>query len=234
MPLAGIAPGVGPELSSFWASLQQHLIELSLWVCAKEVDGACLGSLSMLTALQRLELYGPHSLSDSPGKTFALKLPHLVSLYVTSLDQGELVLSCPELEIEAEFANSDFLRIMFEDADLDDLVLTKCDDIHVALAQDHLSKLKLLIVQKCSEVGRRLIEEVSQMRCLRTLAYDNFPEACMPTSFPDSLREVFLHPLSWSCNLPRGLKGIQELRIFSFSIKPEFSMTDPSGTLLCR
>ena len=222
MPLASIAPGVGPELSSFWGKLTQHLVDLNIWLGPQEVQGPYLKTLSMLTALQKLELYGSHPLDETSGETFTLKLPHLLSLYLSAPWQGELVLSCPKL-MQAEFSKASFLHIMVEDAALDDLVFTHCNKLHVAMARDPLYNLKLLIVQKCSEVGGRLIEEVSQMMCLQTLVYDNFPEACMPTSFPISLQEVFLNPLSWSSNLPKGLKGIQELRVFSFGIQSEFS-----------
>lgn len=179
-----------------------------------------LQSLGMLTALQNLELYGPYSLHGPSGAAYTLKLPHLASLYCASFS-GELVLSCPEL-LRARFSFTSLRRIMVEDAALEDLVLKDCNNVHVALAQDQLLKLKVLIVQECSEVGRHLIEEVSEMRNLRTLAYEPFPTACMPTSFPLSLREVFLFPCGWCRNLPEGLKGLQELRVFRFDTDTRF------------
>ena len=213
MPSASFAPDVSPELSSLWANLKQHLTELKIWLDRKEVEVQCLQSLGMLTALQNLELYGPYSLHGPSGAAYTLKLPHLASLYCASLS-GELVLSCPEL-LRARFSFTSLRPIMVEDAALEDLVLKDCNNIHVALAQDQLLKLKVLIVQECREVGRHLIEEVSEMRNLRTLAYEPFPTACMPTSFPLSLWEVFLFPRGWCSNLPEGLKGLQELRVFS-------------------
>ncbi len=220
MPSASFAPDVGQELTSFWTNLTQHLAELKLWLGTKEVECQRLGSLGMLTALQKLELYGPCTLCGPFGEAYALKLPHLVSLYLTSFD-GELILSCPELTW-AKFATAHLRRTSVEDAALEDLVLYNCKNVHVAMAQDQLLSLKVLIVEQCYEVGRHLIEELSQMRSLRTLVYESFPAAYMPNNFPYSLREFLLFPLGWCLDLPKGLKDLRNLWVFCFSTKHEF------------
>ena len=50
------SPGPGPELSPFWSNLQQHLTELHLWLDPAEEQPPQMGPLSMLSALEQLDV----------------------------------------------------------------------------------------------------------------------------------------------------------------------------------
>ena len=180
----------------------------------------------MLTALERLtvdfavpdigHLYdvpGPHR-SMSEGKLI-LELPRLVYLRLTSLAQGELVLSCPQLA-EAWIECTVALHIHVEDAALTSLVLLDCKGLQCSVRspEDQLLSLVELCVCGCDEVGRHLIQDVGLMRQLQRLDYQSFPAACMPQSFPDTLRAIRLFPHDWEFDLPSGLKHLDELEFF--------------------
>ena len=104
------APGAGPEVSSFKPNLKRHLTELTIHVSCKEPRPRHLDALSILTALQKLHVDFSWPLYTEPGTGPTLaglrnmskgkvvfRLPHLVSLHVSGLCQGELVLSSPKL-----------------------------------------------------------------------------------------------------------------------------------------
>ncbi len=153
------------------------------------------------------------------GNQLTFELPNLVSLEWHRVQpmQEELVLSCPKLELVV-FEDINSMRIMVKDAALVNLKLANCEEIQSALVspQDLLGKTRSLSVHKCSEVERCLIQDIGHMRNLERLYYRGFPAACMPTSFPESLQEIHLCPDDWSQGLPRGLKGLHNMKKFTF------------------
>ena len=201
---------------SYWANLKQHLTTLSLHILPEKGDARHLGTLSMLTALQSLTVStGMLSHCAMSGETLALKLPQLTFLNMSYIGDGELVLSCPKLAV-ASFYDSLSLRIVVEEAALAHLTLRKCQRVDFALTppRDQLLNLVALSVLHCSEVGRSIIRDVSQMRHLQTLEYNDFPVACMPTKFPHGLQNVALCPLGWEPpedNIPAVLKELHML-----------------------
>ena len=166
---------------------------------------------------------------------FELKLPHLNSLRVWNHGEGKLVLSCPKLS-QVWFSHNNSLRIRVEDAVLDNVALTHCKNVLlvVTFRDKWLQSLVDLDVRHSNEVGRRLIEDFSQMHrlCkeigrqiiehlgrmqqLRILIYDNFPAACMPRTFPQRLQKIDLQHVDWCCNLPEGLKELCYLEDITF------------------
>ena len=63
---------------------------------------------------------------------------------------------------------------------------------------------------------RHLTEDLGEMNCLQKLEYADFPQACMPRSFPQSLQEIELRPCDWFLDLPRGLKELHQLHSLQF------------------
>ncbi len=122
---ASVAPGVVPELSSFWARLKRHLtiLDIDMMDCTAETQH--LQALGMLTALQKLTFSAAnedgmdHNLS---GKRLIWSLPHLISLDLSYLEQGEFVLLCPKLTT-AKFALINSLCFKLEGALLNSLKL---------------------------------------------------------------------------------------------------------------
>ncbi len=237
-----------PQLSTFWEDLKQHLTELTLAVYHHEGKAQHLQSLGMLTALQKLKFDGrtppsgaggsavvgkpPHC--SLPGKKLALSLPHLTSLRLSGLKAGAIVLSCPKLA-EISLVDTQLLRLKIEDAALESLVLYQCEPVQFALKspETQLQKLRSLSVRHCSEAGRHLIQDISQMSSLQTLCYGNFAAACMPSSFPQGLQDVSLSPDDWCLNLPEGLEELHELREFRFNTpRRPWEFTVPLASLL--
>ena len=209
----------GSEPSSFRNDLKKHLTELSLLLYPHKAQ--LFGSVSVLTALQSLELCpmtpgwcGPY-LRDLKGQKFHFKLPHLLSLRLVHVRNGELVLSCPKLA-KAHFQWTDFLRIEVEDAALECLVINDNGNFCFEGPGRHLDKLKSLSVKDCGNMVRHLTEDLGEMNCLQKLEYADFPQACMPRSFPQSLQEIELRPCDWFLDLPRGLKELHQLHSLQF------------------
>ena len=244
----GSSAYAGPQLSTFWENLRQHLTELTLAVYHHQSRAPHLESLGMLTALQKLKFDGrppPLGAGDGasvgqspyctlPGKKLALNLPHLTSLRLSGLKAGAIVLSCPELT-DISLVDTQLLRLKIEDAALESLVLTQCKPVQFALTspETQLEKLRSLSVRKCSESGRHLIQDISHMSSLQTLRYGEFPAACMPSSFPQGLQDVSLNPLDWCLNLPEGLQELCELREFVFDTsRRPWEFTVPLARLL--
>ena len=222
-PSCSIRPGAAPQLSSFWAKLQQHLTDLMIEL--RPGKGSMqLESLGSLTALKSLMIMpeGPYRPGppryDMSGGKLVLKLPNLCFLFVCGLSNGELVLSAPRVE-GAWFSNSKSFQVsMIELQDLDFLLLKDCKDIQVAGAalEEQLPKFRSLIVSGSSEVGRHLIEDLGKMQRLKILSYSGFPAACLPRSFPQSLEDINLSPSNWYRNLPKGLKQCTKLKRLDF------------------
>ncbi len=209
----------GKELSSFSTNLRQHLTELSLLRLHGEKGKAQqhLEALGMLTALQKLGVgwYTPHY--DLAGQKFVLKLPHLVSLEMSGIEQRVIVLSCSRLA-DVFFESTMSVQIEVEGASVDTLTLNWCKDLRPVLHshEAQLQKLEYLRVVDCSEIGKRLIDDVGQMRQLWYLEYIDFPATCMPASFPKGLQHLEVLPLTWAYDFPSGIKGLHGLRHLSF------------------
>ena len=209
----------GKELSSFSTNLRQHLTELSLLRLHGEKGKAQqhLEALGMLTALQKLGVgwYTPHY--DLAGQKFVLKLPHLVSLEMSGIEQRVIVLSCSRLA-DVFFESTMSVQIEVEGASVDTLTLNWCKDLRPVLHshEAQLQKLEYLRVVDCSEIGKRLIDDVGQMRQLWYLEYIDLPATCMPASFPKGLQHLEVLPLTWAYDFPSGIKGLHGLRHLSF------------------
>ena len=232
------ATGADPELSSFPASLSQHLTKLTLTLTPKIVTqnpqaGKVhhLHALGMLTALQELELGcvvrpdWDRIYCDLAGEKLIWKLPHLISLRMQLFNQGGVVLSCPKLA-KAKFTETISLHVEVEHAALESLTLFECYKFRHTLRspRDQLQGLRSLDVLLCNEIGRQLIEDVPCMRQLQKLKYGapfGFPAACMPACFPHSLQKLELVPQSWACDLPGGLKELHELTCLRFQVAPQ-------------
>ncbi len=215
--------GEGIEHASFATSLNQHLTELDLHMYPWDGATQILGSLGMLTALQKLKLdcescqvgWSTTSLRlDLLGKSLPLKFLHLISLQIDRLEHGELALSCPKLA-EAEFAWTSNLCIRVEDAALTRLTLYQCNKIEFAMTtpMNHLQGLKSLSVTGCNGIDRHLIEDIGHMDQLQCLSYMRLPALRIPTNFPKTLREISLSLVDWVCDLPRGLRELHELKV---------------------
>ena len=187
---SGSIASFGEQLSSFSTNLRQHLTELSLLrLHGKEGKAQQhLEALGMLTALRKLGVgwYRPHY--DLAGQNFVLNLPHLVSLEMCGIEQGVVVLSCSKLT-DVFFESTQSVQIEVEGASVDTLTLNWCKDLRLVLHshEAQLQKIEYLRVVDCSEIGKRLIDDVRQMRQLWYLEYIDFPATCMPASF----RKVF-------------------------------------------
>ena len=238
-PSATIPAGAAPELSSFWANVKQHLTVLSLEVTSGEGTTKDIRTLGMLTALRWLRVGGSfshydESYVDMSGEVLDLKLPHLVFLRLAFVRHGKLVLSCPKLK-KAWFDETKQLDIRIEDAILKYLLLDYCDEVDLAISSPRiqLRNLMVLRVWQCSEVGRRLIENLKHMARLADMVYEDFPAACMPASFQQSLEHIQLHPLDWRHDLPEGLKELSRPTSFRFRGKRKFwKMTRPLAEFL--
>ena len=223
-----IAPGVGSELSSsFWSDAQQRLTELTLEPPFGS-HKAQLESLSVLMSLRTLSIrwgqipqgyrgFRIERPSEIAAIRVTLRLPQLVYLSLGGFEEGELILSCPRLA-EAWFIRTYQLCITIEEADLQSLVLINGQQLQFAAKSpvSQLQKLKAMFVSRCSEPGGCIIEDVALMPHLQTLFYQDFPAACMPTRFPQSLLELHLSPLDWHQGLPWGFKGLNNLKFMSF------------------
>lgn len=221
MATNSLALGASPELSSFGAQLKHHVTELEVPMKPGKGKGQHLEILGKLTALQKLKAGYGHPLGEwhgLSGEKVALKLPHLVSLTLCGFGEGQVVLSCPKLA-EAQLTDLHHMCIWVENEDLTSLHLSDCRGVQIAMAspKDRFRNLRKLEVWYCSEVDRHLIEYADQMKRLEVLKYRPFPAACMPTSFPQSLRTVDLYALDWSRNLPAGLEQLYELEDLWFS-----------------
>ena len=239
------SPGPDPELSTFWSNLQQHLIELRLWLDPGKGQPQQMGALSMLSALEQLDIScasapmrcGQSSfprLRNMSGECLTLKLPNLISLQLRRLERGHVVVSCRKLT-EASFEETNSFCIEVDDAALGKLVLTSCEGTRLVLhsPEDQLKTLEYLSVSGCSEVGHHLIEGVAHMRQLQMLGYHDFPSECMPVKFPQSLRDVRLTPTDWSRDLPEGLKALHELTSLFFDSEcNSWDITRPLAELL--
>ena len=223
MPSCSSCLGATPQLSSFWANLQQHLTELLIQLRPGK-GNLQLESLSRLKALQSLQIrpegrYRPGPLRyDMSGGKLVLEMPKLAFLFVCGLSNGELVLSAPKVE-QAWFGNNKSFQVsMMELHDLDFLFLKQCKEIQVAGAalEKQLPKLRSLMVSGCSEVGRLLIEDLGKMQRLEMVSYSDFPVSSMPASFPQSLEDIHLNPSRWYCDLPKGLKQCTKLKRLDF------------------
>ena len=218
-----VASGAGNQLSSFWADLQQHLINLTLGLRPGRSDTRLEG-LGSLKALGILTIasgchYPGKPYHDMSGEKLVLKLPSLGFLCVTDLEDGELVLSTPRVE-QAWFVNTKVLQItMREVDDLDCLYLKDCKQVRVAgpALKKQYPKLRSLMVSGSSEVDRLILEDVGQMQRLEQLNYEGFPAACMPASFPQSLQMISLNPYGWRHDLPGGLKQCTKLKHLTFN-----------------
>ena len=182
-----------------------------------------LETIGTLKALQDLRIgwypiLGCIKSGSLHGERVALHLPHLIELYLLDLQDGELVLSCPRLA-EAWVQDTKALCIRLEDTILKALLLKACDKTKFVAAphKDLLQNLTSLIVTRCSESGKHIIEDVGEMKQLQSLTYQEFPAARMPRSFPRSLERINLYPLDWRCNLPEGLKELSRLEVFVFN-----------------
>ena len=223
MPSCSISPGAAPQLSSFWAKLQQHLTnqKIELRPGKRNMQLESLGSLTALKSLMIMP-EGPYRPGppryDMSGAKLVLKLPNLCFLFVCGLSNGELVLSGPKVE-HAWFCNSKSFQVsMMELHDLDCLVMKECKEIQVAgdALEKQLQKFRSLIVSGSTEVGRLLIEDLGKMQRLKILSYSGFPAACLPRSFPQSLEDINLSPSNWYRDLPKGLKQCTKLKTLDF------------------
>ena len=241
MSSSGIVPDLGLKTSSFWADIKQHLTRLNLTLDPREKQAAAkhLKSLNTLTALTSLKLdyfnpffhtdtadlwVEPHPCHETLEEKLTLQLPNLVELlWCIQPLQKELILSCPKVT-KVIFMGFDSVRMKVEKAALEELVIASCDQIQFTLLsmQDQLQNLWSLEVNRCSEVGRHLLQDVDQMSNLQKLEYKGFPAACMPTRYPKGLQEIWLRPLDWSQDLPRGLKGLCNLKSFVFQSESKF------------
>ena len=231
-------PGL-PIRQAFLADLKQHLTKLTLATFGDERGRVQhLEALNMLPALQKLSLdgHGRHSpyhkadgrldtpYSSLSEERLALKLPHLVSLQLCGLKKGAIALSCPKLS-KFSMVDIESIQVKIKDAALESLVLSKCHSIHFAWESPHtqLRSVKKLSVKDCIEKGRHLMQDVGQMINLQKLTYLDFlvffqdSAGCMPPTFPQNLQEIDLHMYDWCCDLPKGLKGLHELRKFCFT-----------------
>ncbi len=218
-----------PVLSSFSANLRQHLTELTLNLGyarhPKEDHLGLIGNLSvlsMLTALQKLEvgdmdvctLFRPlgHNLFK---QRLALELPNLVSLHISALSHGVLLLSCPKLA-KLKCVAMESVRLEVKEAALDNLVIQRCHDVQVRCSspEDQLQNLVSLHVSQSRETERPLIEDLSHMRRLQTLVYTAFPVESMPTSFPLGLESLSLCPNEWFGEIPEGVEKLHSLKFF--------------------
>ena len=223
MPSCSIRPGLAPQLSSFWANLQQHLTNLMIELHPGK-GNMQLDSLGSLTALKSLMIMpegtyrpGPPRYDMSGGK-LVLIMPNLAFLCVSCLSNGELILSDPRVE-GAWFINNKSFQVSMEELnDLDCLMLDDCKEIRVAGAalEKQFPKIRSLLVTGSSEVGRLIIEDLGKMQQLERVAYSDFPALRMPASFPESLEGILLNPEDWYRDLPKGLKQCTKLKTLSF------------------
>ncbi|CAL5225802.1 g8578 [Coccomyxa viridis] len=123
----GDAPSAIGDPTSFTEELKKRLIELTLVLYPSKAP--LLENISMLTALQRLELrscftpgWSGELYRDLAGQTVVLKLPHLTSLWLEYLENGELVVLCPKLA-EARFKAMASMRMAVKEAALTNLVV---------------------------------------------------------------------------------------------------------------
>ncbi len=221
---------VGPKAASFWVDVKQQLTKLIIATNHGTDDAQNLETISMLTALQKLVIcdrrkpywsqsYLQNLLRDLSGKTVALDLPNLVSFRLSDLQEGTFVLSCHNLA-KACCANTESLCIKIKSAALSSLMLSDCSSLQVELdtCKDQLQNLKTVYVTKCSEVGRQLLEDIHHMKRLERLEFGNFPRVCMPESFPQSLRELYLYPLDWHQDLLKVLRSFLLWRCLALNL----------------
>ena len=235
----GDAPSAVGDPTSFTEELKKRLIELTLVLYPSKAP--LLENISMLTALQRLELrscftpgWSGELYRDLAGQTIVLKLPHLTSLWLEYLENGELVVLCPKLA-EARFKAMASMRMAVKEAALTNLVLGGCEGVQdlVESLKDKLQSLQSLTIWYCHDVGWQVTEAMCKMPYLQTLEYGELPAGCMPSSFPPSLRELELCPDDWCLDLPGGLKKLHKLRKFKFDTECEsWEITRPLDELL--
>ena len=224
MASRSIAPGAIPALSTFAINLKQHLTKLTCWLFTEEMQGEHLQAVGLLTALQELRVGRalryratddtyPETYHDLDGETLDWKLPQLNYLHMHQIMAGEVVLTCPKLT-RARFDHTYSLSITVEEAALEDLALTDCEEIQITWKslESQLQHLLSLRVSNSFQLGRFLIQDVSHMVHLQVLHHGRLPEARMPACFPQSPRHVELSPVEWIGNeKPEGLRGLPEL-----------------------
>ena len=238
MLLGGDPPSAVLNPSLFREELRKHLTELSLLLYPHEAQ--CFGNVGMLTALQRLELLPMEGVWCGPvrrklaGQKLDLKLPHLVSLRLFYLENGELVLTCPKLA-EAQLQGMASMRIEVKEAAMNRLVLHGCGGVQnlVESLKDKLQSLESLSIDYCADVGRQIIEDLCQMTSVQTLEFRNFTAACLPRSFPQSLLKLKMFTFyKWHVSLPEGLKELHRLKSFQCDVERAWEITRPLEELL--
>ena len=246
---ADIVPSAGPKLFTFLTALKQQLTGLTIAIDPDTFKAHhCLrhlGALAMLPALQELGVESARSgfvsvlepeepYLDLLGEELVLKLPHLVSFRLEGIQQGKLILACPELA-EVELSDTRFLNLNIGDAILASLKLKSCEGVQVIMdcVGKQLQNLECLVLSKCGKVGRELIGYVSKLKHLQELEYTAFPTACMPQRFPQSLVRLSLAPSDWRSNVPKGLKKLHRLKDLTFrSDFRTWAITRPLAELL--
>ena len=240
----------GPQLSTFLAGLKQHLTDLTLAPFGNQGRARYLEALSTLTALRKLKLCTKAGCTEDStgripyctlsGKKLVWKLPHLDYLALCCLEAGTIVLSCPKLA-EVSLTRTKSLQVKIEDAALGTLLLSDSLSLQFVLEspETQLQSLNTLWVEDCIEEGRHLIQDVSHMINLQKLKYISFsafPEdgvEIMPSSFPQSLQEIYMYTYDWCLDVPRGLKELHQLRSFIFhSLQKPWTFTVPLAWLL--
>ena len=186
----------------------QHLIDLTLELEPGSGHAQRLWPLGRLKALQGLHVTcaassGVPVFGSMSGEKLALNLPHLTFIKMSYISDGQVILSCPKLTGVCCWETTS-LCVVVEDAVLESLTLLHCQGFEFATTSpgNQLQNLANLNVTACSEVARHVIEDIGQMRYLRTLIYRPFPIACMPRRFPKGLVKVVLCPIEWCYHLP--------------------------------
>ena len=127
------------------------------------------------------------------------------------------------------------INIEVKEAALNSLVLGSCGGVQnlVESLKDKLHSLESLTIDYCEKLGKKLIEELCQTTCVQFLEYRDFSAACMPRSFPQSLRELELFTHDWPLNLPERLRELRNLKDFHCDIEcVSWEITRPLDELL--
>ena len=229
--------GGGHLIDSHIALLIQHLTKLQLTLDLTDHGAKDLEILGKFTALRKLDIstYWYEGDADSydslEGQSVALNLPNLISLKLYNIEHGEVVLSCPQLNLLS--LDSTSLHIKVESAALRCMRLRGRTDNQIDLPIDQLKSLHTLCVDGVGKAYRHLIREICQMKGLQKLEITDCPSECIPNSFPQSIRELRLESYNWRQDLPIGLKDLHNLEVFQFRWATEFwDITRPLGDFL--
>ena len=232
--------GSGSYWATYEANLIHHLTKLRLIVDIGPNKEQDLETLSIFTALRTLKITSHYKLAtcrhpchDLSEQRVALRLPNLVELELSYLQDGELILSCPKLaDIHVEETKS--LDITIESSALVWLSLTNSDDLSFNAPADQLQELQDLSVRGCWEVWpNELLEDVCHMRSLQHLEYLDISTECIPSSFPQSLQTVAFRSYDWKQDLPTGLHDLPSLKTFRFDSECKtWEITRPLADLL--